>query len=95
MKKLNITKSAAKFWASLDAKQYKQVGTSVVELLIDSTPHDSTQLKGAKNGERRRDVGEYRIIYASTADEVDVLVIGKRNGDEVYEDWKRMAAAPK
>jgi mRNA interferase RelE/StbE len=95
MKKLDITKEAAKDWENLDAKQYKQVGKAIVGLMSNPTPHDSKPLKGAKNGERRVDAGEYRIIYSNTTDTVEVLVIGKRNDDEVYAIWKRMAAAPK
>jgi mRNA interferase RelE/StbE len=91
MKKLKVTKSANKFWETLDAKQYKQVGVTIVSLLTESKPHDSQQMKGAKNGERRVDIGEYRIIYSENADEgvIEILVIGKRNGDEVYQVWKR------
>jgi mRNA interferase RelE/StbE len=89
MKKLRITKSAAKFLDGLDAKQYKQVGKTIIGLLSNSRPHDSQSLNGAMNGERRVDMGEYRIIYTDNEDDVDVLVIGKRNGDEVYKIWKQ------
>jgi mRNA interferase RelE/StbE len=41
-------------------------------------------LRGALHGERRVDIGEFRIVYAIADDVVEVLVIGKRNGDEVY-----------
>ncbi len=48
-------------------------------------------MKGAERGERRVDVGEYRIIYACSENEnlVEILVIGKRNGEEVYKIWKQ------
>jgi mRNA interferase RelE/StbE len=46
--------------------------------------------KGSKKGERRVDVGEYRIIYCDDADNVEVLVIGKRDGSEAYKLWERM-----
>lgn len=89
MKKLRITKNAAKFLDGLDAKQYKQVGKTIIGLLNNSRPHDSQSLNGAIHGERRVDVGEYRIIYTDSEEDVDVLVIGKRNGDEVYKIWKQ------
>jgi mRNA interferase RelE/StbE len=89
MKKLRISKSAAKTWAGLDPKQYKQVGRAIIGLLSDSRPHDSEALKGAKSGERRVDSGEYRIIYEDSEDEVTILVVGKRNDDEVYKIWGR------
>lgn len=88
--KLTITKQALKALEGLDAKQYKQVGKTVFNLLSNSEPHDSKALKGASNGERRIDVGEYRVIYAITADVIEILVIGKRNDDEVYKVWERM-----
>lgn len=91
MHKLTMTKTAYKALSGLDAKQYKQVGKTVFNLLSDPEPHDSQPLKGAENGERRVDAGEYRIIYSFSEDIVQVLVIGKRNDDEVYEIWKRMS----
>lgn len=90
MMKLAITKTADKALSSLDAKQYRQVGKTIFKLLDNPEPHDSQPLKGAENGERRVDVGEYRIIYSVTGDVVAVLVIGKRNDDEVYKVWERM-----
>lgn len=90
MKKLTITKDAAKAWEALDAKQYKQIGKSVLNLLENSRPHDSRALKGAKHNERRVDIGEYRIVYRENADTVEILVIGKRDGDEVYKLWARL-----
>lgn len=90
MKKLAITKSASKAWNALDAKQYKQVGKTIIDLLSTPRPHDSQQLKGAANGERRVDVGEYRIIYVEQENEIEILVLGKRNGDEVYRLWSQL-----
>ena len=87
MKMLKITKDAKKTWEGLDAKQYKQVGTTVMGLLGNSRPHDSRTLRGAREGERRVDSGEYRIIYTDSENDVFVLVIGKRNDDEVYKIW--------
>jgi mRNA interferase RelE/StbE len=90
MKKLKITKVAAKHWETLDAKQYRQVGKSMFGLLENSRPQDSQSLKGAKHGERRVDVGEYRIIYREEADTIEILVVGKRDGDEAYKLWKQI-----
>jgi len=90
MKKLQFTKQALTFLDQLDAKQYRQIGKAIFKLIGDSEPADSQQLKGATRGERRLDVGEYRIIYAATDVEVEIFVIGKRNDDEVYRIWQRM-----
>jgi mRNA interferase RelE/StbE len=90
MLKIAITNAADKFLAALQSKQYKQVGSAIFGLLRNPEPHDSQQLKGAQNGERRMDVGEYRVIYAVKGDTVEVLVIGKRNDDDVYKSWERI-----
>lgn len=89
MLKLAITNTAEKFLAALQAKQYKQVGSAIFGLLRNPEPHDSKQLTAAKDGERRVDVGEYRIVYAVLGETVQILVIGKRNDDEVYKMWNR------
>lgn len=89
MAKLAITRQAEKFWSELQPKQYKQVGRTVVGLLKEHCPHDSADLKGALKGERRVDIGEYRIIYSVDGDLVSILVIGLRNDDDVYKIWER------
>ena len=89
MKTLKITKAAASEWERLAAKQYRQIGRTIIGLLKNPEPHDSSLLRGAKNGERRVDIGEYRIIYSYSATEVEVLVIGKRNDGSVYKEWAR------
>jgi mRNA interferase RelE/StbE len=86
---LKITKQALKFLEGLDAKQYKQVGSTIFSLLSNPEPHDSSMLKGATKGERRVDIGEYRIIYSVEDAIPSILVVGKRNGDEVYKIWER------
>jgi len=87
---LAMTKQALKAAKKLDAKQFRQVVTAVLNLLDDPEPHDSQLLKGASRGERRIDVGEYRVIYAVGDELVEVLVIGQRNDDDVYKIWERM-----
>lgn len=89
MKKLQFTKQALDFLDQLDAKQYRQIGRAVFRLMDVVEPSDTQRLKGATRGERRIDVGEYRIIYTRSDQEVEILVIGKRNDDEVYRKWER------
>lgn len=86
---LKMTKQAQKALADLDAKQYKQVGSAIFGLLKNPEPHDSQLMKGAKRGERRVDVGEYRVIYALAEDWIEILIVGKRNDDDVYKAWSR------
>lgn len=88
--KLEITKRVLKDLEKLDAKQFKQVGVAIFRLLKEPEPHDSAPLKGATRGERRIDVGEYRVIYAVHDEMLEVLVFGKRNDDEVYRMWERL-----
>jgi mRNA interferase RelE/StbE len=87
---LTMTKQAHKACQSLDAKQYRQVVSAILGLLNNPTPHDSQPLRGASRGDRRLDAGEYRIIYVIEDETIEVLVVGKRNGDEVYKIWERM-----
>ena len=81
-----MQRSFGRVWTQ---KQYRQIGKAITALLEDSRPQDSQPLKGAKRAERRVDAGEYRIIYLDSEEEVEVLVIGKRNGDEVYKRLRR------
>ncbi|MFM9914085.1 MAG: type II toxin-antitoxin system RelE family toxin [Methylophilaceae bacterium] len=85
-----MTKQALKFLQGLDAKQYKQVATAIFGLFKETEPHDSQALKGATRNERSIDAGEYRIIYTANTELIEVLVIGKRNDDDVYKIWGNM-----
>jgi mRNA interferase RelE/StbE len=87
MRKLDMTRDAARFVRGLDPKQFKQVMVKVFGLAQDATPADSEQLKGYDGG--RVDVGEFRIVYSFDDETVNVEVIGKRNDDEVYRQLKR------
>lgn len=87
---LTMSKQAKKACDALDAKQYRQVVSAILGLLNNPEPHDSQPMRGAARGERRVDTGEYRIVYAINDDLVEVLVVGKRNDDEVYRIWERM-----
>ena len=82
--KLDITRDALKFFAELDAKQYRQVGKKIFSILTDPRPNDASKLKGSDYW--RVDMGEYRIVYTFDDTTVSVYLIGKRNDDEVYKD---------
>ena len=81
---LKLSRQAGRFIKTLPPKQYKQVVSTTLALLTNPEPHDSKQLKGSKDRNRRVDCGEYRIVYRAEGQELLVLVIGKRNDDEVY-----------
>jgi mRNA interferase RelE/StbE len=84
MRKLNITRDAYRFVNDLDAKQFRQVVRKAFSLLTDPQPTDARKLQGYDYW--RVDSGEYRIIYHFTAETVYLVLIGKRNDDEVYKD---------
>lgn len=83
MRILKPSKRTVDFTRKLPAKQYKQVMGAVMDLLQNPTPYDSKTLEGYKNL-YRKDVGEFRIIYRFDADIVYLILVGKRNDDEVY-----------
>lgn len=58
---------------------------------IEPLPTDSKQLKGYPNY-YRVDSGEYRIVYRYKPEDdlVEVILVGKRNDDEVYKKLERL-----
>lgn len=88
MLKLNITKQVLKFFHFLPAKQYRQVFNKILALMEDPEPSDSSALVGYPY--RRADIGEYRIVYRVEEDCLKVVLIGKRNDDEIYRQLKNL-----
>ena len=88
MYKLEITKASGKFLEQLPAKRFRQVVLSVLKLRQNPEPHDSKGLRGYPEY-KRVDVGEYRIIYHLEADTLVIALVGKRNDDEIYRQFKR------
>ena len=89
MLKLNLTNAALNFLDELPAKQFKQIVNTLFALLKNPMPQDAKALKGYDY--RRVDCGEYRIVYCVKNEELQVIVIGKRNDDEVYKKLKRLS----
>lgn len=87
MRRLDMDRDAAKYLQDLDAKQYKQVASRMLSLMVNAAPADYSQLKGYSY--YRVDNGEYRIVCRFDTDTVYIALIGKRNGDEVYDRLKR------
>ena len=86
----NISDSVLKALPRLPKKHLRQVLTAIVELTHDPQPHDAKPLTGDKyKGFWRKTVGEYRIIYRFDDDLIDIMVVGKRNDDEVYKQMDR------
>ena len=88
MRNLNLTKEALDFIRKLEPKQFKQVMSKTLGLLTDPAPTDSSTLKGYENL-HRVDMGEHRIVYRFDEKAVFVVVVDKRNDDEVYKKLAR------
>ena len=88
MYKIGITKSAGKFLKKLPLKQFRQVVSTMLALRENPSPNDSKQLSGYPEY-FRVDIGEYRIVYRFDNYTVYIVVIGKRNDDEVYKRFKQ------
>lgn len=88
MLEIDFLKPANKFLKRLPIKHKKQVIQKVLELATNSTPNDSSTMKGFP-GYYRVDIGEYRIIYQFSTVVLIIAIIGKRNDDEVYRKFKR------
>lgn len=88
LRQLDITKQVANFLENLPPKQFKQVYSTIIDLIKNATPHDSIKLRGSDQ-QHRVDIGEYRIIYKFDDKVVYIQVAAKRNDDEVYKINKR------
>ena len=87
MLRVNLSRQAAKLLKKLSLKHARQVATKITELRSNPYPHDSLKLKGYAY--HRTDIGEYRIVYQVEEETLEILIIGKRNDDEVYKQLKR------
>lgn len=91
MPAIDIKTRASHTVTRLPEKHQGQIGEALKALKIDPTPQDSKYLAGMRPL-RRQDVGEYRIVYWFDLDNeiVRVPLIGKRNGDEVFAEIRRL-----
>jgi len=90
MIKLDIKPKAKKFIALLPPKQMRQIKDRILKLQKQPLPHDAKHLRGY-NPYIRVDAGEYRIIYRLEAEKLlTIVLVGKRNDDEVYRKFKRI-----
>lgn len=91
MAKLDGLQTVLDFIKGLQLKIAAQIAKKVLALNVDPLPADSKELIGY-SGYYRVDSGEYRIVYRFNADEdlVEVILVGKRNDDEVYKKLDRL-----
>ena len=88
MRSLKLTKESLDFLRRLESKHFKQVMSKVLGLLSDPAPSDSSELKGYADL-LRTDIGECRIVYRFDETSTSVLIVDKRNDDEVYKKLSR------
>lgn len=85
---LRLSRRAEKSLAKLPAKHFEQIRRRLLALPGEPRPHDSRTLRGHPYW--RLDVGEYRVVYEINPDCIAVLLVGKRNDDEVYRELARI-----
>ena len=91
MAKLDGLQIVLDFLKGLPPKIAAQIAKKTLSLNVNPLPTDCKKLKGYPNF-YRVDSGEYRIVYRYNSDEnlVEVILVGKRNDDEVYKKLKRL-----
>ncbi len=89
MLKIDFLKQADRFLKKLPGKHRKQIVQKILSLAVDPVPNDSKTLKEFIRY-RRADIGEYRIIYRFSDELLTIVIIGKRNDDEIYRKFKRL-----
>ena len=88
--KRRITRDAEKAMDKMPDKHFCQVYEAIEALRVDPEPGDSKELVSNVTPKRRRkDVGEYQVIYWHDAEVLYIDVVGKRNDGEVYKKAKR------
>jgi mRNA interferase RelE/StbE len=90
MPKLDGMGIALDFLKGLQPKVAAQIAKKIMALNLEAHPVDSKLLAGYASY-RRVDIGEFRIIYRyeSAQDTVTIVMVGKRNDDEVYRKLSR------
>jgi mRNA interferase RelE/StbE len=86
---LSFSRDARRFLDGLPPKHAQQIALKIAALRANPQPHDAQFLKGKHAALRRVKSGEYRIVYDATPDTLTIVLVGKRNDDEVYKILNR------
>ena len=86
---INISKHAQKFLEKVPLKHARQLKSKIQALMVNPLPPDTKQLVDYFPY-RRADQGEYRIIYKVENEILYVVLVGKRNDDEVYKRMRQL-----
>lgn len=85
---INFSKHAENFLRKAPIKHAKQIVGRIRQLAENPNDGSTAELKGFAP-HRRLKSGEYRVIYLIEQNVLQILIIGKRNDDEVYDQLKR------
>lgn len=90
MPKLTGMGIALDFLKGLQPKTAAQIAKKIMALNLEAHPADSKSLRGF-HPYRRVDTGEFRIVYyyESAQDTTTIVLIGKRNDNEIYRKLSR------
>lgn len=89
MRKIDFSRQAEAFLRKLPAKHARQVAERIVASASDPQSAALEPLKGHAPLMRPK-AGEYRVIVEFDAELLTVLLVGKRNDDEVYKLLERL-----
>lgn len=89
MLNISLSKDAKNFIAHLPKKHARQIVVKIKELSITGHAQDSKLLHSSNGKYFRVDSGEYRIVYQKQDDELLILLVGKRNDNEIYKLFSR------
>lgn len=90
MLKVKPTKDFCDTLNGMQEKQFKQIWSCLLNLLVNPRPHDSKKIGEYKERPIYRvDSGEYRLVYQYDEVLLYPLILGKRNDDQVYKEMKR------
>jgi mRNA interferase RelE/StbE len=89
MTPITYSKRAFKYVKELQPKQAKQILLGIAALSLDPMPQDCRQLSGYP-GFFRLTLGEHRAIFERVDGIIEIKVIGARNDDDVYREFKKI-----
>jgi mRNA interferase RelE/StbE len=90
MLKRRVTRDVEKAMDRMPDKHFCQVYDAIEALRVVPEPGDSKELASNVTPKRRRkDVGEYRVVYWYDAEVLYIDVVGRRNDGDVYKQAKK------
>jgi mRNA interferase RelE/StbE len=88
---LSLTRDCCAFIKGLDSKPARQVYERILGLCEDPKPQNAKPLVAHKGLWRMR-VGDFRVIYSIEDNRVNIVIVDRRNDDEVYKRIERLSA---